>query len=201
MPRGVIDIEGMNTPAARELKSMAPPKGLPFRITKIGHLVLRVRDIKHSIAFYTQVLGFKVSDVYPETMMPGGMVFMRCNSDHHGVGLVGGGKGELKNAELHHVAFEVATLDEVIRARNHLRAHNVTIDFEGRRRAGSQVAVEFRDPDGHSLEIFWAMDQVGSDGRVRPPEDWREELTLGGAIRNAPPGQDTTLQDPSLLTK
>jgi catechol 2,3-dioxygenase len=45
------------------------------------------------------------------------------------------------------------------------------------------------------------MDQVGSDGRVRPPEDWREELTLGGAIRNAPPGQDTTLQDPSLLTK
>ncbi len=29
------------------------------------------------------------SDVYPETMMEGRMVFMRCTADHHGVALVG----------------------------------------------------------------------------------------------------------------
>jgi catechol 2,3-dioxygenase len=201
MPRGVVDIEGMNSPQCREIRSLEPPKGLPFRIGKVGHLVLRVKDLKRSVEFYTQVLGFKVSDVYPDTMMPGGMVFMRCNSDHHGVGLAGGGKGDANNAELHHIAFEVATIDEVIRARDHLRDLGVKIEFEGRRRAGCQVSVEFRDPDNHSLEIFWAMDQVGSDGHIRPPEDWREELTLEGAIKNAPPGQDTTLFDPSLLKK
>ena len=38
------------------------------------------------------------------------------------------------------------------------------LDFEGRRRAGSlQIAVEFCDPDGHRLEIFWGLDVVGSD--------------------------------------
>jgi catechol 2,3-dioxygenase len=63
------------------------------------------------------------------------------------------------------------------------------------------VAVEFRDPDNHSLEIFWAMDQIGSNGGARPPQEWREELTLEGAIENAPPGQDTTLHDPALLKK
>lgn len=64
----------------------------PFQVRKIGHVVLRVRDLQKSVDFYTGVLGFKVSDVYPEDMMPGGMVFMRFGGDHHGVALVGGMK-------------------------------------------------------------------------------------------------------------
>lgn len=198
MPRGFVDIEGLNSPQAQALREMTAPAGLPFNIRKIGHVVLMVQDLERSVEFYTKVLGFKVSDVYPESMMPGGMAFLRCNTDHHGVALVGAGKGAARNAEMHHMAFEVATLDEVVRAREHLRAHGVPIDFEGRRRAGCQVAVEFRDPDNHSLEIYWGLDQVGSDGRPRPPEEWREALSLEAAIDDAPPGQDTTLGDPSL---
>ena len=70
--------------------------------------------------------------------------------------------------------------------------------FEGRRRAGCQVAVEFLDPDGHFLEIFWGLDQLGPDETARSPEEWCEALTLEGALDNAPPGQDTTLADPTL---
>ena len=78
-----------------------------------------------------------------------------------------------------------------MRARDHLRGRGVKIDFEGRRRAGCQVAVEFRDPDNHSLEIFWGLDRVEEGGTARPPEEWREEHSLEDAIRNAPSGQDT----------
>ena len=95
----------------------------PFAVRKIGHVVLRVTDLARSVDFYTRVLGFKVSDVYPEDMMPGGMVFMRFGSDHHGVALVGGMEGPSQGRELHHFAFEVATLDEVFRARRRLRSH------------------------------------------------------------------------------
>ena len=63
--------------------------------------------------------------------------------DHHGVALVGAAQEQAKNLELHHLAFEVSTLEEVVRVRDHLRAHKVPIDFEGRRRAGCQIAVEF----------------------------------------------------------
>ena len=199
MPRGFVDFDALRGKEATALRAATPPTGLPFNITKIGHVVLMVRDLKHSVDFYTRILGFRVSDVYPASMMPGGMVFMRCNADHHGVALVGSGKQAASNAEMHHLAFEVATLDEVIRARDHLRAHEVQIDFEGRRRAGVQVAVEFRDPDNHSLEIYWGLDQIGSDGRARPPEEWREELSLKAAVANPPVGQDTTLADPTLL--
>jgi catechol-2,3-dioxygenase len=176
-----------------KLRNMAPAQGMDFHISKLGHIVLQVSDLERSTAFYTQVLGFKVSDVYPDEMMPGGMVFLRCNTDHHCLALVGAAESEAGNRELHHFAFEVPTLAEVIRARDRLRAHNVKIDFEGRRRAGCQIAVEFRDPDNHSVEIYWGVDQVGSDGRVRPSNEWHGVKSLDDAIAHPVPGQDTHL--------
>src|SRR5215471_188607 len=71
------------------VKNLKRPQGLPFRIGKLGHVVLNVRDVERSARFYTEVLGFKISDVYPEEMVPGGMVFLRYNPDHHGIALVG----------------------------------------------------------------------------------------------------------------
>jgi len=174
-------------------------EGHPFRIGKLGHVVLNVRDVERSARFYTEVLGFEISDVYPEEMVPGGMVFMRCNPDHHGIALVGSKTEAAANADLNHIAFEVATLDEVVRAYNHLCSSGVEIDFAGRRRAGCQVAVEFRDPDGHRLEIYWGIDQIGSDGQVRPPSEWKGARSLADAIADPVRGQDTTLHDASLL--
>jgi len=162
---------------------------------------LNVSDLERSVRFYTEVLGFSVSDVYGDDMMPGGMVFMRCDADHHGVALVGGLKSKAKDADLHHMAFEVATLDEVLRARDHLRRHEVPIDFEGRRRAGCQIAVEFRDPDGHRLEIYWGVDQIGSDGTARPRTEWKGAKSLEAAIADPVRGQDTALHDPTLLKR
>jgi catechol 2,3-dioxygenase-like lactoylglutathione lyase family enzyme len=183
------------------LRNMVPPADAPFRIRKIGHVVVRASDLQRSVEFYTQVLGFRVSDVYPEDMVPGGMVFMRCNADHHGVALVGGMTERASGRELHHFAFEVATLDEVFRARRLLRERKVPIVFEGRRRAGVQIAVEFCDPDGHQLEIYWGLDQLGDNERARPASDWRGAHTLEEAIANPPPGQVPRLQDPSLLER
>ena len=171
----------------------------PFTITKIGHVVLNAQNLDRSVRFYTEVLGFKVSDVYPTAMVPGGMVFMRYDFDHHGVALVGSMDKPSPNFELNHIAFEVATLDEVVLARNHLRRAGVPIDFEGRRRAGVQIAVEFRDPDGHRLEIFWGLDRVYGDDKVRPREEWALALSLEDAIANPVPGQDTTLRNPAIL--
>jgi len=201
MPRGVVDFEALKSKEIEALRSIAPPTGLPFNITKLGHVVLMVEDLERSVDFYTQILGVRISDAYPDSMVPGRMVFMRFNADHHGIALVGGAKKKSDHAELHHLAFEVATLDEVIRARDHLRKHDVPIDFEGRRRAGVQIAVEFRDPDDHRVEIYWGLDQIGSDERARPPEEWREEFSIEAAIDNPTPGQDTTVHDRSLIKK
>ncbi len=168
-----------------------------FQLRKIGHVVLNVRDLAASERFYTELLGLQVTDRYPDSMVPGGMVFMRVSADHHGVALVGGathvdggrGAGMTGGGSLNHFAFEVASLDEVFRARAWLGKNGVPIHFEGRRRAGCQVAVEFQDPDGNNLEIYWNIDQVGTEGRVRPASEWRQARTLEAAVANPVPGQ------------
>ena len=101
---------------------------LPFHLRKIGHVVLNVSDLDAAVRFYTELLGFQVSDRYPDSMVPGGMVFLRCNTDHHGVALVGGAP-RVPHSSLNHFAFEVGTLDEVFRARAWLRKQGVPIHF------------------------------------------------------------------------
>lgn len=186
-------------PEVRKLRGYTRPREIAFQIRKIGHVVLHCRDLERSVRFYAEVLGFQVSDVYPEEMALGGMVFLRCGTDHHGIGLVGARDAEAPARDLNHLAFEVGTLDEVLLAAKRLRECGAAIDFEGRRRAGVQIAVEFRDPDGHRLEIYWGIDQVGSDGTVRPPSEWKGAHSFREAIENPVRGQDTTLHDPSLL--
>ena len=129
---------------------METPAG--FHLRKIGHVVLNVTDLEAALRFYTGVLGLEISDRYPDTMVPGGMIFLRCNTDHHGVALVGGA-ARSERTSLNHFAFEVGTPDEVFRARTWLRERGVPIVFEGRRRAGCQLAVEFQDPDGNRLQL------------------------------------------------
>ncbi len=182
----------------KKIKSHTRPKGMPFNITKLGHIVLNVADVERSTKFYTEVMGLKVSDVYTDEIAPGGMVFFRFNGDHHGIAVVGSMPSESPAIELNHLALEVATLDEVFIAREHLKKHNVKIDFEGRRRAGAQIAVEFRDPDGHRLEIYWGLDQIGGDGYVRPPEEWVWAHSLEEAVDKPVKGQDTSLHNSAL---
>jgi catechol 2,3-dioxygenase len=171
----------------------------PFQLAKIGHVALYVSDIAGSTRFYTDILGFRVSDTYDDAMMPGGAVFLHCNPDHHGIALFKATEANPAGAGLHHLAFEVATLDDVIRARAHLRAHGVPIDFDGRRRAGVQIAVEFRDPDNHCLEIYWGIDQIGPGQHARPASEWKGARSLEAAIADPVVGQITELQDLSLI--
>lgn len=189
----------MDTGIVERIKAMNTESDAPFGITKIGHVVLNCRDLERSTAFYTRVLGFKISDVYDGSMVPGGMVFLRFNTDHHGVALVGALAEEANNIELHHMAFAVSTLDEVFRARAHLEANNVPIEFHGRRRAGVQIAVEFPDPDGHMLEIYWGLDQIGSDGIARPSNEWKAARSLEEAVANPVRGQKPIVHDKSLI--
>ena len=160
-----------------------PESPLPFHLRKIGHVVLNVSDLEASKRFYTEVLGLEISDVYSDSVRPGGVVFMRVNADHHGIALFGGASKVAKSS-LNHFALEVGTPDEVFRARAWLRKRGVPIDFEGRRRAGCQLAIEFQDPDGNNVEIYWGIDQIGTGGHVRPASEWKPAKTLEEAVAN-----------------
>ncbi len=113
----------------------SPQTKTPIKVNKLGHLVYEVSDIERSTKFWTEILGFTVSDTNQW-----GMVFLRCNDDHHSIALVPSEKQARPPAEsglrFHHLAMEVDSMDVLFRARDFLRERGMTIDFEGRRGQG-----------------------------------------------------------------
>jgi catechol 2,3-dioxygenase-like lactoylglutathione lyase family enzyme len=159
----------------------ALPKTTPINVRKLGHLVYEVSDIERSTAFWTEILNFSVSDRNEQ-----GMVFLRCAGDHHSIALVPSKKGARPPAEsglqMHHLAMEVDSVETLFRAREFLQGRGIPIDFEGRRGPGGNVGVEFLDPDGYTFEIYANMDQVGDDGKTRPPEQFNRVRSLEDAV-------------------
>lgn len=158
----------------------------PARVKKIGHLVFNVSDMERSIKFWTDVMGFSVSDQNER-----GMVFLRSGPDHHTIGLAETRERRpRKDGELgfNHCAMEVGSIAELFAMRDHLKENGIPIVFEGRRGAGCNVGIQFVDPDGNMIELYVAMDQIGWDGQSRPHDQWRRAKSLEEAVENPVPG-------------
>jgi len=159
----------------------------PIKTKKIGHVVLSVSDIEKSAKFWTEIMGFKFSDKNEN-----GMMFFRNAADHHTIALV---QATEKNplpkrgqVGFDHMALQVETVSELFRIRDFLRSKGVEIFYQGRRGPGGNPGVEFYDPDGYKIEIYAAMDQIGADGKSRPPSEWARAKTLEEAVANPLPG-------------
>jgi catechol 2,3-dioxygenase-like lactoylglutathione lyase family enzyme len=148
--------------------SQSASRPSPVKIRKIGHVVIQVRDLERSMKFYTEVLNFRVSDRSPE-----GAVFLTSLGEHHTVGLFpsageSAGTSQRGDVRLHHFAMEVESLDALFEAREYLKERGVPIVHEGRHRMGGHTSIEFLDPDGFQLELYWDMDKTRPDGKSRP---------------------------------
>jgi len=157
----------------------------PIHINKLGHFVYEVTDIERTVKFWTEVMGFIETDRNDK-----GMVFFRCGADHHAIGLKPMPKGKTPKRDMkaglqmEHLAFEVDDIEVLKKAKAYLKANNIPIVFEGRKGAGCNVSINFLDPDGFEFEIYCEMDQIGPDGRLRPPEQFRKANPLEDAIAN-----------------
>jgi len=145
---------------------------IPVNVRRLGHIGLAVRDIAASVRFYTECLGFQVSDVNEQ-----GVVFLRlpAHTDHHTLNLVptngAGSAGD--QGTLHHVALEVGGLEDLRTMKRFLEGKGVKIVGTIRQRGpGSDKTIDFLDPDGNTIQLFCEMDKIGWDGKSRPKEQW-----------------------------
>ena len=157
----------------------------PIKVNKLGHFVYEVSDIERSVKFWTEVMGFVETDRNKK-----GMVFFRCGTDHHAIGLTPMKKGKTPNRDMagglqvEHLAFEVTDVEILKKAKVYLQANNIPITFEGRKGAGCNISINFLDPDGYEFEIYCGMDQIKSDGRLRPEAQFLPKNPLEDAIAN-----------------
>jgi catechol 2,3-dioxygenase-like lactoylglutathione lyase family enzyme len=118
---------------------------------KLGHVAHRVDDVHKTVKFYTEVMGFRVSDWHADHF-----AFLRCNADHHSVNFVYDAK-----PQLHHIAFEVKDWPEIHRACDFLARNNIQLVWgPGRHIIGHNVAAYHRNADTIRVELYCEMDQM-----------------------------------------
>ena len=126
-------------------------------VQRLNHAVLYVRDVDRSLAFYRDVLGFRV-----KTEIPGRAVFLQAegSSNDHDLGLfaIGAGAGASeagrRTVGLYHLAWEVDTLAELARVRDALLQAGALV---GASDHVTTKALYARDPDGIEFEVSWLV--------------------------------------------
>ena len=152
------------------------------RPVRIGHLGIVVADLDRTVTFYTEVVGLRLTErfEYPAGCgRPRGHRRGRCVRplrQHASLHLdlhvaqrrrtrrarAGPGAG------LHHIAFELATPEDLLAKLRAVRAQGIEIVNARRGGPGNQPRFYIHDPDGNLVEFYWGIDQVGWEGRARP---------------------------------
>jgi catechol 2,3-dioxygenase len=130
---------------------------------RIGHVVLKVRDLDRSLAFYRDLLGFQVAGE-----MSNVMIFLTATGEnHHDLALLRVGD-QAPSAQpgavgLYHVAVQLAD-EEALRT-----AHAVLVErglLKGAIDHGVTRSVYTADPDGNEIELFCDAPRGEWEGRV-----------------------------------
>lgn len=145
-----------------------------------SHAVMYIRDYEKMIDFYSQVLGFAVTDQGPINPSPGApqIVFLSQQpGEHHQLAMIVNRQDESISNSTNHFAFRVAEYESVTHLATNLRG------IEGIKVAplchGNTLSIYFNDPEGNGLEVFW-----DTPWHVPQPQGkgWDTSLTKQGAL-------------------
>jgi len=120
------------------------------RPERLSHTVFNSLDFDRAAAFLRDGLGFRLRDRTRKAN------FMGCNADHHCVAMT-----DRKNSALSHVAYELHSLDAVLRGCGRLKKAGLGLEWGvGRHGTGNNVFAYFVDPNGFAIEYTADMQQV-----------------------------------------
>ena len=144
---------------------------------RIGHVVLKVRNLERSRRFYTEILGMEVMGEVP------GVVFLSNGGrDHHEIGLAEIGAEAPDPPPLAvglvHVAFRLRSEADLRAAYDELKANGVEISYTVNH--GVTKSVYFFDPDGNELEVY-ADNSPAEVGSFENPYYGMEKLDFAPA--------------------
>ena len=156
----------------------------PFQPRRLGHFHYFSDHIAEALHFYTDLLGFQVSDSvdmrkrYPPGVELGELestlYFTRFHGDHHAFVLcsmammTARGRSFAPGVTVGQITWQVGSLLEVVRGEEWFQNEKMQILKSGRDTPGSNWHTYTPDPDGHPNELYYGMEQIGWDGLSKP---------------------------------
>jgi catechol 2,3-dioxygenase-like lactoylglutathione lyase family enzyme len=157
----------------------------PFKIRRLGHFGFNLANMEAGRRFYVDLLGFKISDVMdysrratsPEQVAGLGDAngyFTRYGGDHHAMVLFPKrvrdalGRAEAPGVTINQITWQVGSMREVGMAIQWFNEHGIKQQRSGRDMPGSNWHTYLLDPDGHSNELYYGIEQIGWDGYSKP---------------------------------
>ncbi len=140
---------------------------------RLQHVVVASTDAPRMIAFYSDILGFRKSDLVREEKS--GEItacFMRCDPEHHAIAVFRAAENRLD-----HHCYETTSWNDIRDWGDHFSERRDTVVWgAGRHGAGHNLFIFVRDPDGNNVELSAEIDDVPYE---QAPGTWRhEERTL-----------------------
>jgi len=132
---------------------------MPIQVRRVGHVVLKVRDLERSAKFYRDVLGLREVARLGDRMA----FFTATGDNHHDLALLEVGPAaplpRTGEVGLYHVALHIGDrLEDLRAAKAHLQAHGVQI--VGVMDHTVSRSIYLNDPDGNGLELYVDADPV-----------------------------------------
>jgi len=145
----------------------------------LGHVVLPVKDLDATRAFFERTLGFRLSDEMRQGLI--GFAFMRCNPRHHSLALT----SIESPTGLIHFMLECATLDDVGYALDRVQADHRHLSASlGKHTNDRMVSFYVRSPSGFDVEIGCGGIRVDEEtwtiGEITAPSFWGHHWDFGG---------------------
>jgi catechol 2,3-dioxygenase-like lactoylglutathione lyase family enzyme len=144
----------------------------PFKIARIGPIRLFVRDLDAALRFYRDELGLALTE--EATWQGHRCLFLRVNTEHHSLALYPRAlRAELDLSEstsLMSFGLQLANYRQLRDSIPFLQRAGVRIRFlPPELSPGIDYSAFAIDPDGHAIQLYYYMEQIGWDGKPRPP--------------------------------
>lgn len=158
----------------------------PFKIRRLGHFGFNLSHLDDGVRFYTQLVGFRLTDELDLSKLPGlppafarlqdpRLFFTSHGSDHHALllahqslGAMFGDDAGSPDVTINQITWQLGTLEEVVNAYQFFKDKGVEIRRVGRDMPGSNWHVYIRDPDGHTIELYYGIEQIGWTRHSKP---------------------------------